>query len=145
MERKGAMLRNGFAWRQLNVWIGAVRENEMQAQCCSLERSTYREIALLSAGSTSAPGLADFCKGKADKGSLQPTSLRIGLLFLFPGSDLPSLACSLLSPPVHLPPNPSPPGYTGIFTPYSWPLCSFTLPSLSFSSCSLLRAFLYPI
>lgn len=64
----------------------------MQAQCCSLEGSTYREIALLSAGSTSAPGLADFCKGKADKGSLQPTSLRIGLLFLFPGSDLPSLA-----------------------------------------------------
>lgn len=145
MERRGAMLRNEFAWRQLNIWIAAVRQNETQAQCCSLERSTYRKIALLSADSTSAPGLADICKGKADKGRHQPSSLPIGLPFLSPGSDLPSLACSLLSPPEHLPPNRSSLGYVDIFTPHSWPLCSITLPSFSFSSCSLVKASVYPV
>lgn len=49
------MLWNGFAWRQLHIWIGAVRENEIQTQCCSPERSCYGAIALLSAGSTSVP------------------------------------------------------------------------------------------
>lgn len=55
LGRREVMLWNGFAWRQLHIWIGAVRENEIQTRCCSLERSCYGAIALLSAGSTSVP------------------------------------------------------------------------------------------
>lgn len=48
-----------------------------------------------------APGLADFCKGKADKIWHVP-SFSTGLSCLSPGSGLPYFACLLLSPPGHL-------------------------------------------
>ena len=64
-----------------------------------------------------APSLADFCKEKMDKIWHDPYSFPTGLSCLSPGSDVPSFACLLLSPPEHLPLNPSPCGSVGIFIP----------------------------
>lgn len=64
-----------------------------------------------------APALADFCKEKADKIWHDPSSFPTGLSRLSPGSDLPSSACLLLSPPEHLPLTPSSPGSVDIFIP----------------------------
>lgn len=63
LERRELIWWNGFTWRRVHIWTGAVKENEIQTHCCSPERSCYGTIAQLKWWlHLCAPCLADFCK-----------------------------------------------------------------------------------